>query len=296
MPGIVVLTYAIFEVTNSELEKVVYEALLPIYGQNEAMSVKQFLFSALHGMERYQWLMHREEKVSTDLLARVECAIPMLVNHMPVQYVIGKTWFFNLELIVEPGVLIPRPETEIMVSEILQRHKDEALLRILDIGTGSGAIALALSLNLKEAIVIGLDISDKALSVASANASIQKAKVDFIKMDILNNSGLDKLEKFNLIVSNPPYVKESEKLLMQKNVLDYEPDEALYVPDDDPLKYYEAIARFSKSHLLDAGELWFEINELEATGVVSLLEINGFEKIQVYKDFNGKDRIVSGRR
>jgi release factor glutamine methyltransferase len=283
-----------FEMTNRELEKKVYEAILPIYGHDEAMAVQQFLFSALHGLERYQWLMHRDETVLPDFLAQVERAIPLLVNHMPVQYVIGKTWFYNMELFIEPGVLIPRPETEIMVAEILQRHKHKSSLRILDIGTGSGAIAVALSKNLKEAVVTGIDYSDKALSVASTNAEKLKAKVEFLKMDILNNSGYEKLEKFNLIASNPPYVKESEKLLMQRNVLDHEPEAALFVSDGDPLMYYKAIAEFAKSHLLDAGELWFEINELETAGVVSLLEINGFEKIQVFKDFNGKDRIVSG--
>ncbi len=282
--------------TNRELEKKVFNALLPIYGNNEAISIQQFLFSALHGLERYQWLMLRDETALPEFLAQVDRAIPLLVDHMPVQYVIGKTWFFNMELMVEPGVLIPRPETEIMVTEILQRHKDEVSLRVLDIGTGSGAIALALSKNMKEASITAIDISDIALSVASANAEKSKAKMAFFKMDILDNSVWSKLEKFNLIVSNPPYVKESEKLLMQKNVLNYEPKEALYVPDDDPLKYYKAIAEFSRLHLLDRGELWFEINELEAEGVVGLLEASCFENIQILKDFNRKDRIVTGSR
>lgn len=280
--------------TNRNLEEKVYEAILPIYGHDEAIAIQQFLFSALHGLERYQWMMHRDEAVLPEFLAQVERAIPMLVDHMPVQYVIGKTWFYNMELFVEPGVLIPRPETEIMVTEILQRHKNDSSLKILDIGTGSGAIAVALSKNLKGSLVTGIDNSDKALSVASVNSEKLKAKVEFIKMDILNNSGYEELEEFNLIASNPPYVKESEKSLMQRNVLDYEPEEALFVSDGDPLKYYKAIVEFAKSHLLEAGELWFEINELEAAGVVGLLEINGFKKIQVFKDFNGKNRIVLG--
>lgn len=282
--------------TNRNLEEKVYKAILPIYGHDEATAIQQFLFSALHGLERYQWMMHRDEAVLPEFLAQVEQAIPMLVDHMPVQYVIGKTWFYNMELFVEPGVLIPRPETEIMVTEILQRHKNDSSLKILDIGTGSGAIAVALSKNLKGSLVTGIDNSDKALSVASVNSEKLKAKVEFIKMDILNNSGYEELEEFNLIASNPPYVKESEKSLMQRNVLDYEPEEALFVSDGDPLKYYKAIVEFAKSHLLEAGELWFEINELEAAGVVGLLEINGFKKIQVFKDFNGKNRIVLGIR
>ncbi|MDY0103137.1 MAG: peptide chain release factor N(5)-glutamine methyltransferase [Lentimicrobium sp.] len=280
--------------TNRDLEKKVYNALLPVYGSDEATSIQQFLFSALHGLERYQWIMHRDETVLPEFLLQVDRAIPLLVDHMPIQYVIGKTWFLNMEFMVEPGVLIPRPETEIMVTEILQRHKDAVSLNILDIGTGSGAIAVALAKMLNQPIVTGLDISDKALSVASANAKMLNARVKFFKMDILDKKTLGHPEKFNLIVSNPPYVKESEKILMQKNVLEYEPEEALYVPDDDPLKYYKAIAEFSELHLLDSGELWFEINELEAAGVAGLLRIHGFENIHVFKDFNGKDRIVSG--
>lgn len=280
--------------TNRQLERKFYEALLPVYGHNETTSLQQYLFSALHGMPQYKWLMHRDDEVLQDLKVHVEEAIPLLVNHMPVQYVLGKTWFCDLELKVAPGVLIPRPETELLIAEIVQRHKEETSLKVLDIGTGSGAIAIALAKKLNNPLVTALDISDKALKFASGNARSNQVNIEFIKMNILDESGHAKLPQFNIIVSNPPYVKESEKLLMQKNVLDYEPAEALFVTDTDPLLFYRTIARFAKLHLSHNGELWFEINESEAPGVHALMIENEFTKIQIYKDYNNKDRFVSG--
>ena len=280
--------------TNRQLEKIFYEALLPVYGHNETISLQNFLFSALHGLPQYKWLMHRDEEALQDLKAHVEEAIPLLLNHVPVQYVLGKTWFCDLELMVAPGVLIPRPETEQLITEITQIHKEDTSLHILDVGTGSGAIAVALAKKLDDSSIMALDISEKALTIAFANAKNNKASIEFIQMDILDEANHTKLPQFNIIVSNPPYVKESEKSLMQRNVLDYEPEEALFVSDSDPLLFYRTIARLAKLHLLDSGELWFEINESEATGVEELMENNGFTKIQVYKDFKGKDRFVSG--
>ena len=280
--------------TNRQLERKFYEALLPVYGHNETTSLQNYLFSALHGLPQYKWLMHRDDEVLSDLKVLVEEAIPLLVNHMPVQYVLGKTWFCDLELTVAPGVLIPRPETELLIAEIVERHKEQTSLKVLDIGTGSGAIAIVLAKRLDNPLVTALDISEKALNISSGNAKNNKVSIEFIKMDILDESVHAKLKQFNIIVSNPPYVKESEKLLMQKNVLDYEPAEALFVPDTDPLLFYRAIVRFAKTHLSDSGELWLEINESEAAGVELLMMNNGLTEIQVYKDFNGKDRIVSG--
>ena len=280
--------------TNRQLEKKFYEALLPVYGHNETTSLQNYLFSALHGLPQYKWLMHRDDEALQDLKIQVEEAIPLLVNHMPVQYVLGKSWFSDLEFIVAPGVLIPRPETEQLITEIVLRHKEDTSLKVLDIGTGSGAIAIALANKLLNPRVTALDISEKALSIASTNAKSNNVSTDFIKMDILDESSHANLLEFNIIVSNPPYVKESEKPLMHRNVLDYEPAEALFVTDDDPLLFYKTITRFAKSHLVYSGELWFEINESEAHGVKMLMMKNGFTEIQVYKDFNGKDRIVSG--
>lgn len=280
--------------TNRQLERKFYEALVPVYGHNETTSLQQYLFSALHGLPQYKWLLHRDDEVLPDLKVRLEEAIPLLLNHMPVQYVLGKTWFCDLELMVAPGVLIPRPETEQLITEIIQKHKTEASLNILDIGTGSGAIAVALAKKMGNSLVTAIDISEKALSIAATNAKKNDVRIEFLKMDILDKADHAKLPKFNIIVSNPPYVRESEKSLMQRNVLDYEPAEALFVTDADPLLFYRTIARFAKLHLSNQGQLWFEINESEANGVESLMMKNSFTEIQVYKDFNGKDRFVSG--
>lgn len=280
--------------TNSQLEKQVYEKLLPVYGHNESLSMQRFLFSALHGKQNHEWLLLRNTEVSETLKTRIETAIPLLLNHMPVQYVVGKTWFYDLELSVEPGVLIPRPETEELVKAIVLKHQRDKSVEILDIGTGSGAIALSLCSQLPFAKVSAADISDIALTVAAKNALNLKLDINFYKADILNEEAYSLFGKYNIIVSNPPYVKESEKQFMLPNVLDYEPFEALFVPDSDPLVFYRKILAFASSHLYERGEVWFEINESEAVNVARLFTDNGFGNIRIYNDFKGKERFVSG--
>jgi release factor glutamine methyltransferase len=280
--------------TNSQLEKQVYEQLLPVYGRNEALSMQRFLFSALHGKPDHEWLLHRNAEVSEALKKQIENALPLLLNQMPVQYVVGKTWFCDLELFVEPGVLIPRPETEELVREIFIKHQLEKSLEILDIGTGSGAIALAISSKLPFAKVSAIDFSEKALAISAKNAQNLNLTVNIFKADILNQKDYCKFGKYNIIVSNPPYVKESEKEEMQRNVIDYEPFEALFVSDSDPLVFYRAITGFAASHLLEMGEVWFEINESEAGNVAMLLTKSGFGNVRIYNDFKGKERFVSG--
>lgn len=280
--------------TNGQLEKQVYEQLLPVYGRNEALSMQRFLFSALHGKPDHEWLLLRTAEVSEVLKKQIEKAMPLLLNQMPVQYVVGKTWFYDLELFVEPGVLIPRPETEELVKEIFIKHQHDKSLEILDIGTGSGAIALALSSKLPFAKVSAIDFSEKALAVSAKNTQKLNLNINLFKADILNQKEYSKFGKYNIIVSNPPYVKESEKEEMQPNVLDYEPFDALFVSDSDPLLFYRAITGFAASHLLEMGEVWFEINESEAGNVAILLAENGFGNIRIYNDFKGKERFVSG--
>jgi len=280
--------------TNCQLEKQVYEQLLPVYGHNESLSMQRFLFSALHGKPDHEWLLHRNAEVSEVLKKQIENAIPLLLNHMPVQYVVGKTWFYDLELFVEPGVLIPRPETEELVREIFIKHQHEKSLEILDIGTGSGAIALAISSKLPFAKVSAIDFSEKALTISAKNAQNLNLTINLFKADILYQKDYYKFGKYNIIVSNPPYVKESEKKEMQPNVLDYEPFEALFVPDSDPLVFYRKIIAFASSHLYERGEVWVEINESEAVNVARLFTDNGFGNIRIYNDFKGKERFVSG--
>ena len=191
--------------------------------------------------------------------------------------------------------MIPRPETEELVEEIIQGTKSKGQgLNILDIGTGSGCIAIALKKNLPEATVSAIDISDEALLLAKENALLNQTLINFLRADILNiESGIRNQEsKLDIIVSNPPYVRISEKNKMSKNVLDYEPHEALFVQDNDALIFYKAVANFALQHLSSGGKLYFEINEALGGEVKKLLTGKGFKQVEIKKDMSGKDRIV----
>lgn len=279
--------------TNRELENKVYKELLPLYGHHESLSVRQVLFSALHGMPDHHWLLNRDREADPLLIRQIETALNQLLDFVPVQYVIGKVWFHGLELNVAPGVLIPRQETEELVSLIVQKHRYDKQIEVLDIGTGSGAIALSIASQIPRATITAIDFSDAAISIALANAGKLNIGIRILKADIFNEADCRQLHQFNVIVSNPPYVKESEKTMMQRNVLDYEPPEALFVPDVDPLLYYRTIIKFAVTHLKSSGELWFEINELEGSGIYDLLQSAGFSEIQIYKDIRGKERFIT---
>lgn len=224
---------------------------------------------------------------------RILDAISQLVEFMPVQYVTGMTWFCGFKFKVRPGVLIPRPETEEMVMKIARKFDKTEGLSVLDIGTGSGAIAISLSKLLPGASVSAIDISKDALRISEENAFLNESTLTLIESDILNRNKWNRLGKFNLIVSNPPYVKQSERSLMRRNVLDYEPETALFVDDSNSLVFYNAIAEFAATHLEPGGELWFEINETGGKNIFDLLNELGFSGIQIHPDFNSKPRFVS---
>ncbi len=230
-------------------------------------------------------------------------ALQQLEEHKPIQYIIGETEFFGLPFKVNEDVLIPRPETEELVSWILdcysQRSEASHKLNILDIGTGSGCIAIALARNLKNANVFALDVSDKALTVAKMNAALNNAKVEYIKYDILSNchAQLDAIvDKFDIVVSNPPYVRHQEKVLMKPNVVDNEPHLALFVEDDNPLQFYDAIVQFSKYALTTNGQLFFEINEFLGKDTMDLMVKNDFINIELKQDIFRKDRMIKGKK
>jgi release factor glutamine methyltransferase len=223
---------------------------------------------------------------------RVKEVVERLKNGEPVQYVLGKAEFCGMNLKVNPGVLIPRPETEEMV-QWLVTSTIRLPEKILDIGTGSGCIALALKKAFPEARVSGCDISEQALSVARENAALHRLEIHFFVSDILRWSGKENWVKQDLIVSNPPYITLVEKKCMVSNVLDFEPHLALFVPDEDPLLFYRNIAEFSLLWLKPGGRLVFEINELYGSEVVRLLRENGFFGIELRKDLRGKERMIS---
>ncbi len=230
-----------------------------------------------------------------------------LKEEKPIQYILGSTHFMDLEFRVDENVLIPRPETEELVQWILEECQAERSrnLRILDIGTGSGCIAVSLAQNLPNAKVYAIDVSEKALKVAQQNAMLNNVEVTFLQKDILNPelefelySELEPVLElqFDIIVSNPPYVRELEKEEMKKNVLEHEPDSALFVPDNNPLLFYDAITQFAKTRLKENGSLFFEINQYLGKETKVLLEAHNFLEIELRKDIFGNYRMLKGIR
>jgi release factor glutamine methyltransferase len=252
--------------------------------QEEVKSILYLLFEKEFGLSRTQILAEKE--INGDE-KRFEKTIQRINNHEPIQYILGEAYFFGRNFSVNPSVLIPRPETELLVQLI----KDEALTSpsILDIGTGSGCIAVSLALEIPSATIHALDVSDKALSVAKENAKRLGASVNFLQLDILTQSPVP--TNFDVVVSNPPYVMESEKGWMNKNVLNYEPHLALFVTDNNPLQFYQIIAEKSKSVLKPNGKIFVEINQRFGKEVVELFKSFGY-KSEIIKDIEGKDRVV----
>lgn len=214
--------------------------------------------------------------------------IERLNKQEPLQYILGEADFYGRAFTVNPSVLIPRPETELLIHEILKTRPEAP--RVLDVGTGSGCIAVTLSLEIQNSKIYGLEVNQNTLDTAKANALKLGAPVQFIQADFLRD--VIRLEPLDILVSNPPYIKESEKQFMKSNVLNYEPQHALFVPDEDPLIFYEAIASKGKTLLGPSGKVFVEINEKLGNEVKKLFESSGFNKVGVLQDMDGKDRIV----
>lgn len=221
----------------------------------------------------------------------VQNIVERLLKNEPIQYIIGHTEFYGRKFEVNENVLIPRQETEELIQLIKTENSDSGL-KILDIGTGSGCISCSLKLEMKQAKIFALDISKNALEVAKKNSEKFGCEVSFIHLDILTDEM--SIHNLDIIVSNPPYVTIEEKDQMHKNVLAFEPDIALFVPNDDPLKFYEAIIQKSIVALNNGGKLYFEINELFGNEVNLLMRQNRFKNVKIHQDLNGKDRFVSG--
>ena len=262
-----------------------------IFPKEEIESLIFLIYEKVKGYSRTQFLLSREEKLSTDELVEIEKIVSRLKKHEPIQYILGQTEFYGMPFHSVSGVLIPRPETEELVQWIIQENK---LLSptILDIGTGTGCIAISLLKNIEQAKVIACDISLLCIETALRNAELNATPVSVFEYDILNGTPKVTFPELDLIVSNPPYVRETEKLLMEKNVLEYEPGLALFVTDEKPLIFYERIADFAITHLKNRGNLYFEINEAFGKECVEMLQGKGFSNIILKKDINGKDRMI----
>ena len=286
--------------TFAEVEKKYIEGLSNIYDEAEARNLAYYAIEDICMRSRSRIILDRSVRVSAQEELSLQMILDELQTGKPIQYILGETEFFGFTFKVNPFVLIPRPETEELVDWILTKVQtrnsdgDEQgkPLRILDIGTGSGCIPVSIKKKLPKAEVYGIDISGEALETAVKNAVLNQAEVEFLKEDILNPSARLSALTFDLIVSNPPYIAHKEKEQMHRNVLDFEPETALFVPDNDPLKFYRHIADFGIEHLAHNGLLFFEINENFGQETVELLTSKGFKRVTLRKDLAGKDRMV----
>lgn len=256
----------------------------------EVRSLTHLIMREVCGLEPHQLLLDKDTDFSDAVREEIRMITERLINEEPIQYILGKTSFYGYNFIVTPAVLIPRPETEELVDYIV-RQEDKPGLTVLDIGTGSGCIAISLAKSLKSPNVTAIDISEKALEVASLNAKKNQAEVNFIQSDILKNK-LSLTGKLDILVSNPPYVLNQEKEEIHKNVLQFEPHTALFVPDNDPLLFYRAIAEFGLQNLTDTGRIYFEINSALGEETKQLLLKIGFSRAILLQDLSGKDRII----
>jgi release factor glutamine methyltransferase len=268
-------------------------ALEPLHDAREAASIANMLLEDITGLSRVDRIVYKDRELTAPQVEQVTAGLQALLQNQPVQYVIGKSWFYGMELQVNANVLIPRPETEELVEWIVLEHSGG---RLLDIGTGSGAIPIALKKNLPKATVWAVDVSSGALQVAQANALQQKQEVHFLLLDILSSEAATQLSEFDVIVSNPPYICEKEKAGMQEQVVQYEPSLALFVPDDDALLFYRAIGSLAQQKLIAGGDLYFEIHEAYGKEVVALLEQQGYQHVILRKDMYGKDRMVKATK
>ena len=276
-----------------EIKNIFHLELDAIYSPEEVNSFFYMLIEHFLGLERFILALEPNLIITKDEETPLFEALSRLKLEIPIQHIIGKTHFMDLEFLVDKNVLIPRPETEDLVRWILDDIKNhQEAITILDIGTGSGCIPIALKKQLPNAEVATLDISDKALKIATQNAKNNSVQIEFIHANILE---IDKLhQKFDIIVSNPPYVRELEKKEMHKNVLQHEPELALFVSDEDPLLFYRKIASFAVNNLNDGGALYFEINQYLGKETKQLLDSTNFSDIELRQDLFGNDRMLKG--
>ena len=274
-----------------DIERYFHTELTGLYPDQEIGAFVDILFEAYLGWNKAQLLLHRDDTINQSDLLRFHWAAEYLKQYRPIQYIVGYTDFCGLRLHVEPGVLIPRPETEEIVNHIKQTTHPAT---ILDLCTGSGCIALALAAHFGDAEVVGVDISPQALAIAEANATANRLQVTFVQCDILHQEPTLPHSTFDLIVSNPPYVCDSERASMSPNVLDHEPSLALFVPDDDPLRFYRAIGQYASRLLSHDGVLVLEINERLGNETCLLLQQLGFATT-LHRDFRNKYRSITAQ-
>ncbi len=274
-----------------------FEALKSVHDVNEIESFFFILIEYLHNLKRIDLALNPDFEISDEEVLKWEAIISDLKTEKPIQYSIGETWFYDSKFYVNEHTLIPRPETEELVDWIIQTHKSKDKIEksaILDIGTGTGCIPISLKKNIPQAEVFAIDVSEEALKIAHKNAETNQVQINFILQNILETEDLN--QNFDVIVSNPPYVRNLEKQEIKKNVLEFEPHLALFVEDTDALLFYRKIAQLALKNLTANGLLFFEINQYLGKETVELLETLGFKNVELKKDIYGNDRMIKCTR
>jgi release factor glutamine methyltransferase len=276
--------------TFREAEILFHNQLAQIYPREEIDSIMHIVFDYVCGFSRFELHLKAEKTIPEKSMPQIYNIIHQLKQHKPIQYILKETEFFGMPFKVNADVLIPRPETEELVQWIISDVKGRESCQILDIGTGSGCIAVSLAKNIENAVVFGVDVSKEAINTAQTNAKLNAVDVMFSVCDILHPD-LTLFERFDVIVSNPPYVTSDQVIAMEKNVIDFEPHIALFVPDNDPFVFYEAVALFAREKLHSKGLLYFEINEKYPDETAMIINKYGFTT-EIKRDINNKFRMI----
>ena len=266
--------------------------LQKIYSLSEATAITDWVFEKTASLKRTDILKNPQKEITVKADNLIQEALQELLLHKPVQYVLGEAWFYNMKLKVNEHVLIPRPETEELVEQLIKDRKSKLTdPAILDIGTGSGCIPIAIKKNLPASKVTSIDISEKAIALAKENAALYNASISFAQIDFLDESTWPSLPFFDIIISNPPYIPINEKEKLGKNVTDFEPHLALFVPNHSPLVFYQKIAAFGREHLLPGGKIYVETHEDHAKETAALFT-DKYETVMIKKDMYGKERMI----
>lgn len=280
--------------TLTQWRRALRSRLTPRFGERETQAIISLIFLSLKGWNTAAMLAHDDTLISDFTASQINRIVARLENDEPIQYILGEAYFYGMTLRVTPDVLIPRPETAELVDIIADRSGRRPDLDVLDVGTGSGCIAVALASVLLFPRVAGIDISEKAVEVARANARAQRRDVRFAVEDIFRWE--PDAESLDIIVSNPPYICEKEKASMENNVLMHEPPTALFVPDADPLRYYTRIADVASRALRPGGALFFELNPLYAVSLADAMRADGWADVEIINDSHGKQRFLTARK
>jgi release factor glutamine methyltransferase len=274
------------------------QQLLVVYDDREAAAIAHEVMYYITGLDKVQRLMQKDAVLSEEQEERLTAALQELLQGRPLQYITHSAWFLGREFYVDEHVLIPRPETEELVQWVIVEIPNSKfqIPKVLDIGTGSGCIPISLKLAMPDADVTSVDISEDALGVARRNATSLAADVNFVQLDFLNSQEHNKLGVYDVIVSNPPYIPEIEKENMHSNVKDHEPSIALFVPDEDAMLFYKAIARFGKEHLKEGGTIYCEIEVGKPEESRAVFEEMGYKNVEVRKDMHGNWRMVKAAK